>query len=383
MKRDAGFTLIELLVVMVIMIFALAVTSDMFVGLLNQYKQQSKITETNIEGMVGLELLRGDIERAGYGLPWQTPITYDEAAAFPAKTYNDCSGGAPCDPPRPILSDNDYAAGFNKADLLVIKAANIIRKASAQKWTYVTDLSTAATWTGGQAVGEYPDAKDYVIMLSQGTSDADTRTLVTNGALTPTWVTTFEYKSAFASGASPDPLFVYGLYDSLPPGSTPRMPFNRADYYILGPQNFANTPARCAPNTGVLVKSVISQSDGSRADVLPLLDCAADMKVIFRLDRGGNGTLEATDILTDKSGMRLTAKQIRQQVKEVRVYILAQEGQYDKTYTSPKNIIYVGDSDPTMDNLKGHNFNIGTNVHYRWKLYTIVVQPKNMKQRLS
>ena len=82
MKRDAGFTLIELLVVMVIMIFALAVTSNMFVGLLNQYKQQSKITETNIQGMVGLELLRQDIERAGYGLPWQTPdpITYSEAS---------------------------------------------------------------------------------------------------------------------------------------------------------------------------------------------------------------------------------------------------------------------------------------------------------------
>jgi prepilin-type N-terminal cleavage/methylation domain-containing protein len=372
MKRDAGFTLVELLVVMVIMAFALAVTSNMFLGLLNQYNQQGKIAETNIEGMVGLELLREDIERAGYGLPWQTPIVYSEAGDI----YDD----APSNPPRPILSDSNYAAGFpitttngyKNADLLVIKAANIIRNASAQKWTYVTDTGTGATWTGGQAVGEYPLDTDYVIMLSQGTSDVDTRTLVTNGdpLLPSPWVTTFKNLTAFTAGASPDPLFVYGLYDK---STAPRMPFNRADYYILGPQNFANTPARCAPNTGVLVKSTISQSTGGRTDVLPLLDCVADMKVIFMLDPG-NGVLKPSDNLIIPY---MSAQQIRQQVKEVRVYILAQEGQYDKTYTHPVTVIPVGEAPYT------HQFDIGANVNYRWKLYTIVVQPKNMKQRLS
>ena len=260
MKRDAGFTLIEVLVVMVIMMFAIAVTSDMFVGLLNQYKQQSKITETNIQGMVGLELLRQDIERAGYGLPWQTPITYDEAAASPASTYNDCSGSAPCNPPRPILSENNYTTGFNSADLLVIKAVNIIRNASAQKWTYVTDISTSLTWTGGQATDEYPNDNDWVILLSQGTSDVDTRTLVTNGA----WATTFSNLSAFTPGASPAPLFVYGVSNS-----NPRMPFNRADYYILGPQNFANTPARCAPTPRHSTRSPPAAHRGSAAPMAP------------------------------------------------------------------------------------------------------------------
>ena len=381
MKRDSGFTLIEVLVVMVIMIFALAVTSDMFVGLLNQYKQQSKITETNIEGMVGLELLRQDIERAGYGLPWQTPITYNEASGAGYSAYNDCSGSAPCNPPRPILSDsvnNNYPGftittnnGYNYPDLLVIKAVNIIRNASAQKWTYITDLSTAATWTGGQATDEYPNDNDWVILLSQGTSDMDTRTLVTNGA----WVTKFNNLSAFTTDASPGPLFVYDLYDNNL-ASAPRMPFNRADYYIT--KTSVDVPARCAPNTGVLVKAMISLSDGQRNDFLPLLDCVADMKVIFELDLTGSGPpYTPNDTLRDASGIFLTAQQIRQQVKEVRVYILAQEGQYDKTYTHPETVIPVGEGPHT------HQFNIGTNVHYRWKLYTIVVQPKNMKQRLS
>jgi prepilin-type N-terminal cleavage/methylation domain-containing protein len=368
MKRDAGFTLIELLVVMVIMAFALAVTSNMFLGLLNQYKQQSKITETNIEGMVGLELLRADIERAGYGLPWQTPILYNEAG----DTYSD----APSSPPRPILSDNNYLAGFpitttngyKNADLLVIKAANIIRNTSAQKWTYVTDAGAGATWPG-QAPAENPQPTDYVIMLSQGTSDVDTRTLVTNGA----WATTFSNLSAFTPGASPTPLFVYGVSNS-----NPRMPFNRADYYITT----TDVPTRCAPNTGVLVKSVIDQATGAydttKEGTLPLLDCVADMKVIFMLDPLGNGTLVPSDNLINPY---MSAQQIRQQVKEVRVYILAQEGQYDKTYTHPVTVIHVGDA--SSDSGLGHDFDIGTNVNYRWKLYTIVVQPKNMKQRLS
>ncbi len=89
---------------------------------------------------------------------------------------------------------------------------------------------------------------------------------------------------------------------------------------------------------------------GNRGTGLPLLDCVADMQVIYRIDSNNDGTIDvATDNLatltdTNSNGI-IDAQQIRDQVKEVRVYILAHEGQrdvnYDATTTYPGNQITI------------------------------------------
>jgi prepilin-type N-terminal cleavage/methylation domain-containing protein len=100
MKRERGFSLIELLMVIIIFGIVLAGVSDLFVGMLRGYRQQSKIAESNIEGIIGLELLRRDINSAGYGLPWMfsTAVTYQATNA--TAQHND----KPSNPPRPILN---------------------------------------------------------------------------------------------------------------------------------------------------------------------------------------------------------------------------------------------------------------------------------------
>ncbi len=52
------------------------------------------------------KILQNDLEHAGYGLPWNIPATvvYNESTTT---TYNDCSGTAPCNSPRAILSGNN------------------------------------------------------------------------------------------------------------------------------------------------------------------------------------------------------------------------------------------------------------------------------------
>ena len=381
MKQERGFTLLELLIVTAIMAVALAVTSDMFLGLLNQYKQQSKLAETNIEGIIGLELLRQDVERAGYGLPWVIPagLTYSEAASSAyAQICNEPAPGGTSNPPRPMVTVNnigfvDQASGvmgIGQADYLAIKAVNIPGSGSSQLWSYLT-TSVIKSW---DEPSENLAPTDYVIVLSPETTAASFRTLALGGS--SHWYTTFQNLSAngfVPAQLSPQPLFVYGLGTT----AVPTMPFNRADYYIQGPPSSqVPIPTRCAPNTGVLVKSVVSQGTGSMGGPLPLLDCVADLKVIFRLDTDNDGIIDYnTDVLNDKStAAPLTAQQIRTQVKEIRIYILAQEGQMDNSFSYPSPTITVGEFG------LGDTFTVGADVHYRWKVYMIVMSPDNMRQ---
>ena len=121
----------------------------------------------------------------------------------------------------------------------------------------------------------------------------------------------------FSPAAATTRFVIYGVSPST---TNLRRPFNRADYYIQRP---ASMPQACAPNTGVLYKATINQMQMGALNPDPLIDCVADMQVIYRLDTNNDGTIDST--VNDISG--LTAQQIRDRVKEVRVYILSHEGQ--------------------------------------------------------
>ena len=61
------------------------------------------------------------------------------------------------------------------------------------------------------------------------------------------------------------------------------------------------------------------------------------------------------------------------------MYILAQEGKKDTSYTVPSPTIVVGDqlADGGLSPEKQYTLT-GDQLHYRWKLYRIVVRPKNL-----
>lgn len=372
-RRNGGFTLIEMLLVVLIFGFVLAGTSQMFVSTLTTHRQQSKIAETNIEGIIGLEMLRQDIGKAGFGLPWNGLTAYNEAAGNPY-SLNDVS----TTPPKAIVSANDVTVGpaLPRSDYLVIKATNVATNAACSKWTFLSSGATITT-TSWTPAGENLSPDDRVIVLSPGTlTSAAARRLIT-------FNTQFSGVDAFADTSTDNETRLVYAVD---PDTTLRMPFNRADYYIKIPAS--GMPQRCAAGTGVLYHSTVSQSDGSMVD-MPLLDCVADMQVIFRLDRNGDGNLTSTNVLTDLSAIALNAEQIRDQVKEARVYILAQEGQKDTsyTYTFPAilpcaaNQINVG-SDSTVGNSLGRCFDfsgITNSQNYRWKIYTLVVKLQNLQ----
>jgi hypothetical protein len=175
---------------------------------------------------------------------------------------------------------------------------------------------------------------------------------------------------------------VYGV----DPDTDLRMPFNRADYFIVN----ANIPKRCAPNTGILEKAVVNQNGGG-FNFLPLLDCVADMQVIFRLDMNSDGMIgtitnadgssvissEGSDSTHVQAALK-NAAGLRDHLKEMRVYVLAHEGQKDSHYAYPDKTITVGEPGA------GRTFPLETTIgkdwqHYRWKVYTIAVQLNNLR----
>ena len=154
---------------------------------------------------------------------------------------------------------------------------------------------------------------------------------------------------------------VYGIDNVIPV-----RPFNRADYYI---DNSAR-PLHCAQNTGVLVKAVVAHdASGTTPTLMPLLDCVADMQVVYGLDNNADGTVDGW---SEDISAGMTAADIRAQLAEIHVHILAQEGQRDDSYTSPSATIPVGSEG------FGNNFDVSGYRNYRWKVYNIVMRPKNL-----
>jgi len=403
-KKEAGFSLVELMITMVVFVFFIVAASQVFTGLLTQFKQQSKIAETNIEGIVGLEMLRQDVEHAGYGLPWHVidpngnAINWSQLANYEeatVTTYND----APNNAPRAVISGNNVTFPspnniFDGTDYLVIKSASVARNYAAGKWTTLSAGDVKRVWTPEREnVNKRDDGTTNnnvrVIVISPGASGTDQQALVAIGTSDPrVYRTTYNNTASFAPSTTESiTRLIYGV----DPDTDLRMPFNRADYFIRrfdsGGANI--TPGRCAPNTGILEKATVNQNGGGFT-YLPLLDCVADMQVIYALDNNEDGSFDPSDpadgYSDDITTAPLTAQQIRKRVKQVRVYILSHEGQRDATYTyCPSSAASCSTAFPLGEFGLVSTFDLTTKIgdpdykYYRWKLYTIVVTPHNLE----
>jgi hypothetical protein len=189
--------------------------------------------------------------------------------------------------------------------------------------------------------------------------------LVMDGTSFFTTFSSSAFPVEFSPAAATTRFVIYGV----DPDTNLRMPFNRADYYIQRPSSI---PQACAPNTGILYKATINQGDGAR-NPEPLIDCVADMQVVYRLDTNNDGAIDST--LDNISG--LTAQQIREQLREVRVYILSHESQSDMSFRFANSTITVGEFG------LGRTFNLSATIgsgweNYRWKVTTLVVKPRNL-----
>lgn len=369
-RNDSGFTLIELLIYLVIVGILMAMVLSSFTQTIQRTGQQSGIAETKIETGIGLDLLRVDLEHAGFGLPWefQTNPTYTEPGPM-----NDASNV-----PKAIISQDASATGINNgADRLVIRSTNAIVGITGQKWGYVGRLADHTVDIQSMSTDTFVNTEG-VIVIQPEISPGQYRRLVMNGTTYITKPTVADLAN-FAPPATPnDPNGVRYLVYGLNLNDTISRPFNRTDYFILT----TNVPSHCAPGTGVLEKATLNQV-GTGFTSFPIVDCVADFQIVYHLDTDEDG---GSDTEVDADGLDgLTAEQIRDRVKEIRCYILTHEGGLDRSYTYPNDTINVGEIDTDGTTLLfGRNFDLSEDIagnwaNYRWKVVSMTVAPKNLK----
>jgi len=385
--NQKGFTLVELVIVMVVFIVIIIIASNSFNTIIGQNTKLMTSEESNIEGIVGLEMFRHDLEQSGFGLPsafQASPPQYTEASVAPANSYNESADSVP----RPVFAANDVTATgvLAKTDYLVIKGTTLGLSQTSQRWTYVNYSSSGnapKTWSSGNL-----STGDKAIVLRRVFSDSGVSNQLVYQTPTKFYATIPAPNTLLDADFQPLPhetLTIYGVDN----GTSLSMPFNRADYFVGDPTQFGQQlPARCAPNTGVLFKTVVNQSGGTLTPV-PILDCVADMQVVFGWDANGDGLIDAYTNADGSSCSGTTCGQvatlittpdgIRNSLKLIKVYILAQDGARDKNFTNSSTTILVGSQENgeiTLTknyDLSGHNL-----MNYHWKVYRIIVNPKNL-----
>lgn len=434
-KNIKGFTLVELTIVMGLFLIILMISASAFENVLKVSTGLSKSNQSQMEGVVGLEILRKDLNAAGYGLPWafMTPpdpnkyLEADFGANNPVKglsgdIFNDYSGTVRKVPRAVVLGtvpgtqstiyQTRNLTGSARmdanpgSDYLVIKAASIAFNTSVGKWgyvnytgvasvnkSYITKFNSAEDLVANEVVVTHVNtfsglnAASHLLAMKDATSfsykldaqDTGGRFLPPDDNYKPSGNVT----DPFGGKINNEKMVVYAL-KKLDAGSTDtiRMPFNRADYYVRRPTT--SMPAHCNPGTGILYKTVITNSLSSPGRTeYPLLDCVGDMQVIFDMqDPADSNKTMTVDTLST-----LSAEDIRARLKAIRVYLLVQEGGYDRSYqypfTDPNKVISASDDHfqslgrtftaTDMGNFFGPDWR-----NYRWKVYSIVGQPYNL-----
>lgn len=392
-----GYALVELIVVMVIFSAVMTLISVSFSRMVRGSGQLLKSAETDIGGLIGLELMRSDMESAGFGLYWSGPGGGASAISY-MEAQDDLVLVSDCPKAKPSLfDDRTYVTdryiprayrvgnnvGYNGSDYLVLKGTTLGTNKVSRAWGYLNYSTGRVVTPPRDTVTEPFKPNDRTIVLKSGISAAgrEVRELVLDdGEFSVSYA--YSFPEAFSPESPGDSFLVYGVDKADPSGAKLSFPFNRTDYYINRPDVISPT---CAPGTGILYRTVITQN--GKPAYYPILDCVADMQVVPYIDSNGDGVI---DYRADPE--ELDAPQAREQLKEIRVYILAQQGRKDDSYlhpvADPAKAIVVGDrqlmenpdtalgriwSSSKMADTFGSDWR-----NYRWRLYTIVVQPKNL-----
>ncbi|GAB6071803.1 hypothetical protein JCM14244_01800 [Venenivibrio stagnispumantis] len=314
--NNKGLTLTELLVTIIIIIVVLGAAYLTYIKILKGFKQESEKTATQIENIVGLEMLRLDLEHIGYGIPKDENNLIIEWKDDPDKTKRSLTL-------RMTLNNtNQKTRGY------LISQCN-----SSNKLNITYD-------------GREDKSNNYVVLIK-----AEDRSFVDKAA-----------DISNISCESDKVYIAFPIRDEVYNGTSNACSVSYCEKitYKLSEEtnkNNEDSVKRCNPNTYNLIRRVGTSNTGGK----PVLNCVADWTVTF----------DTTD--NDLS----TNDKIRTNLKAINVYILVQEGKYDREYTFKPDTSDNSGSYMLTDD--GQALKLPQDYqHYRWKVLKIKVKPMDL-----
>lgn len=343
-----GFTLIELLVALFITMIVLSIGYITYIKIMKGSLFQSSISSSQISTLSGTSLMQYDISMCGYGLALSGSANFQEATNSTASNYNYNS-----------LPVSAYNIGQNTqtnptSSYLVIRSAIADINSASQKYAVAYYNSNTNNWDIDCNTGDSnfsPNSNDYCVVMNSS------KTLLNNPNGSFYFTFSNFYNSINTLNLSQSQIYlIYGLN----PKQTPRMPFNRVDYFL----SKAQLASYCDPDTYELYRSVINQADGSSV-AMPLLDCVK----AFYVQSEVNGAW-----YSNTNG--LNPNIVNSQTQLIKVFILQQSSKYSNSVITT-NSIAIGDSDTGTIYTFSPN---QTDSHYEWKVIEMTIKPMNIGQ---
>ena len=334
MNNKKGFTIAELLVTIFIIGVVLGAAYFTYIKLLKGFKSESSKIETQIENLVGLEILRLDLEHIGYGIP-----------------NNETSK---------IIDWN---------------GSNLILRSTLNNTDSITRGYLLAKCVAGTLEVTY-DGRENTSATYVSVIDADTKNFFAKGEIqTSGSIQTIGLNGKKVSCTLDKVYIAYpvrqNVYNGTANGCTDSLCEEIS--YTLSQANLIN---RCNVNTSNLIRKVGPSATSGE----PVLNCVADFKVTFDLDTNGDGVIGTSE--ADQTSLPSTNGDIRNQLKAINIYILVQEGRYDPNFTYNQAVNCSATPGKCI------NINNGNNIqelqlpagyeHYRWKLLMIKVKPMDL-----
>ena len=374
--RDrCGVTLVELIVAMGIFATAIVGLYTVYDRLLQHQSKEYRLSESEMEMGIAKSLIERDLIMAGYGIM----DDYSGYSAAAVKTVSAADGGSNPD----ILTLRGTALGIGSQ--------------AAQKWTSVADVVAGTpSFSVSDDVRENLQTGDRIIITNpSGGTDAKTKTLLTQGA---SWL--FSYVSPTSNPVSVPAGVAYTslhpgylLYALNVPGETDAsIPYYTVQY-SLGSMASSTNPYNCAPQTGSLLRAE-SRTSTTPGSGDPVMSCVLDFQVAFGITDSTasfDPTLAVNFPINRWDSGAVSAayspRELNQRLKQIRVYILIQEGNKDMTYTyvnpdpnaAAPDRIRVGELD-LVGGATGRDVQLtSAQRNYRWRVVTIVVTPRNIR----